>query len=546
MDSREQQLFPHDSFRENQYETLKACLKALDDGYKNIVLDAPVGSGKSGICTALLRYADNGFYTSPQKSLREQVQSDEALQPHVEDLKARRDYHCRVSNSNCEDCGVYQSSERSCAEQSAPPCNYWRRKQTVMNSDISVITFAMLVIDSMIPTEVNGMKVSFDDRDMVVVDEAHGLVEQVREMHAGFDVTPYGLPDGIIGNATDSISWDANRYKDVQSELTVILQRCLDYVRDVPEMEMSDAEKRCHRLSEKIKQANKDVENGNPWVVDVEGKNYGNQYVKTLELRPIYVGNFLKNFVWNRGNKRIISTATLRHRNNPDIWLNQVGLDPENTKVISVGMTFPPKNRPVIKDYMVASMSDGGCEDNWGDVMKTLNEIAQKHINRKGICHTASYKRAKRVEETATEEEHPYLYKNIYVHSREEDADVAIEKWQNSDLDLFLSPSVMEGVDLDGDMGRYNVLMKVPYPPKNSWTNYILNELEWGWHSYFDRAAIRVAQAYGRTNRSKDDYSNFYVLDEDYEQLKQKATLPQWLTEAEDYPEVAVRSLFDY
>jgi len=311
-------------------------------------------------------------------------------------------------------------------------------------------------------------------------------------------------------------------------------------------MEMSDAEKRCHRLMNKIKQANEDVENDRPWVVDVESKNYGRQSVKTLELRPIYVGNFLRNFVWERANKRVISTATLRHRNNPDVWLNKVGLDPEETKVISVGMTFPPENRPVIKKHMIDSFSGGGCDKNWDDVMEVLNKIAKKHSGKKGICHTASYDRAAKIEESANREEYPYLKENVYVHTRDEDAEVAVEQWQDSDMDMILSPSMMEGIDLAGEQGTYNILLKVPFPQKNSWTDYLLNETKYGWPSYFDRAAIRVAQAYGRTNRSKDDQSNFYILDEDYEKLKKKATLPKWLVEAEDYPEVATRSVFDY
>jgi Rad3-related DNA helicase len=546
MESREKELFPHPSFREKQFETLQACLDAFDNGAKNVVLDAPVGTGKSGLCTALLRYADNGYYTTPQKSLRQQIQDDDALEPHVEDLKARKDYFCNAGNDNCKDCSVYQSQDRSCAEQNAPPCNYWRRKQTVMNSDISVITFAMMIIDGMIPTEVNGMQVSFDDRDMVVVDEAHGLVEQTREMHAGFDVTPYGIPGHVFQNVTKSVSWEANRYKDVESELNTLLRRLNDFVRDVPQMEMSDAEERCSRLKNKIKQAKEDVENDRPWVVDVEGKNYGGEYVKTLEMRPIYVGNFLKNFVWERANKRVISTATLRHRNNPDIWLKQVGLDPDETKVISVGMTFPPENRPVIKDRMVDSFSDGGCADNWNEVMHTLNDISKKHVGKKGICHTASYNRAKKVEETADDEKHPYLKENVYVHTRDEDAEVAVENWQDSDLDMMLSPSMMEGISLDGDMGEYNILMKVPYPQIDSATEFLLENRSFGWNEYFDRAAIRVAQAYGRTNRSKEDKSNFYILDEDYEKLKKKATLPEWILQGEEYPEVATRSVFDY
>lgn len=546
MESIENELFPHPEFREKQFSTLKACLNALDNGYKNIVLDAPTGTGKSAINTALLRYAEDGFYTTPQKGLRKQIQDDEALKQFVEDLKARRDYFCNPGNDNCKDCSIYNSEDKSCAEQNAPPCNYWRRKQTVMSSNIAVLTFSMMIIDGMIPTHVNDMQVSFDDRDMIVVDEAHGLVEQTRQMHAGVDIAPYTMPDSVVGNIFNRISWDANRYEDIRQEIQHIHKKLDGFVRDIPEMEMSDEEKRCNRLKNKIEQIEEDYQNDNVWTVDVENKNYYGSKYKVVEIRPVNVGGFLKNFVWDRADKRIVSTATLRHRNNPDIWLRNVGLDPEETKVISVGMSFPIENRPVVQDRMIASMSDSGCDKNWDSILDELNDIVEMHVNKKGICHTVSYDRAAKVEETVTEESHPYLNENVYVHTQDEDADVAVEQWQDSDLDLMLSPSMMEGIDLAGDKGRYNILMKVPYPAIDSTTEYLLNETDYGWNTYYDRAAIRVAQAYGRTNRSKDDYSNFYILDEDYNKLKKKAALPKWLLEAEEANEVPVKSVFDY
>jgi len=537
-------IWPADHFREKQHGTLNACLNALDNGYKNIVLDAPVGSGKSVIITALLRYADNGWFTTPQKSLREQVQNDPILEPFVENLRARRDYHCTIDNTNCKDCSIYKSEDGSCAEQG---CNYWRRKQAVMNSNISVITFSMLIVDGLIPEHINDMKVSFGNRDMVAVDEAHGLVQQTREMHAGFDINPHGMPRPIFdGGVTDSVSWDANRYGEVKKPVNTVLQRCLDYVRDIPEIEMSPQEKRCYRLAEKIKRVNKEIENGFPWVVNVEGKKYKGNYAKIIQIRPINVSGFLKNFVWNRADKRIVSTATLRYRDKPDIWLQQVGLDPKKTKVISVGMTFPPENRPVILNKAVGSMSNGGCDKYWDEILSEMNSIAKMYCGKRGICHTVSYDRAEKVQNTITEEEHPYLHDNIFVHKQQKDADVALENWLASDYDMILSPSMMEGVDLDGDKGRYNILMKVPYPARDAVTEYLLDEKSYGWHDYFDRAAVRVAQAYGRTIRSESDFSDFYVLDEDYYKLKEKAQFPEWLTEAEGYAPASTRSLFDY
>lgn len=540
------ELFPHPTFRENQHEVIKACLEAFREGYDNIVLQAPTGTGKSAINTALLRSGEDGFYTTPAKSLREQVQNDEALQEHVASLKAREDYYCQVGNDNCKECHVNKDSELSCSEYGSR-CTYWGAKMGAINNDIAVLTFSYLIIDNLLPAVVNDTPVSFDDREILVVDEAHGLIQQSEELHAGFDITPYGLPRSVFAGATDGADLDASSYEDVEGIVDTIYQRAKDYPReDVPPFQMEPAEKRCMRLVDKIEWMKEQVENGYPWVVDVDTNKYGNNYVKTLSLTPTNVASFLKNNVWSRAEKRIISTATLPYQSNPEIWLRKVGLDPEETKVINVSMTFPVENRPIYTNTTVCSMSGQGDKDNWVDIMERLNELAENHYNQKGLVHTASYPRAKRIKDTIKKQKHPYLDDNVFVHNKELDTEDQIQEWQDSDKDLFLSPSVMEGVDLVDDMCRWQVLLKVPYPPQNSRIKHMLNEEEYGWSEYKERTLIRVVQSYGRAVRSKDDYADYYVLDEDFNDLVNERNPPQWFSEAITDEEPNQGSIFDY
>jgi Rad3-related DNA helicase len=289
-----------------------------------------------------------------------------------------------------------------------------------------------------------------------------------------------------------------------------------------------------------------EIDRGNHWVADVESTKYGGNYVKTIELRPINVSSFLKNNVWNRASKRIISTATLPYRENPEVWLRKVGLDPENTQVISVDMRFPVENRPIHTNHMVASMSSGGDKDNWVDIMKKLNELSEAHYNDKGLIHTSSYGRARRIADSLSAEKYPYLHDNVMVHDQDRDPEVQIEEWQDSDKDLFASPSMMEGVDLKDDMCRWQVLLKVPYPAMDSRTSYIVNNQKYGWNEYFERAMIRVVQSYGRAIRSEDDYADYYVLDEDFDDLMKKRSSPEWFEEAIGVEPVNDSSVFDY
>lgn len=546
MESTINDLFPHEGFRPKQMETIEAAIQSLYyDGYDNVVIDAPVGSGKSSINTTLLRYADDGFYTTPQKSLREQIQDDDALQEFVSSLKGRKDYTCKITGNNCKECSINQDSERSCSEMGAS-CTYWAQKMNAINNDIAVLTFSYLIIDNMLPEANGDTPISFGNREMLVVDEAQSLEEQTASLHAGFKISPYSLPNTVFAGATNQADYDADSYEDVKEPVGTIYARAKDYIRDIPPFEMTPAEKKCKRLTEKIEWMKDEIDRGNHWVVDVDSIKYNNNYTKTLELRPINVSTFLKNNVWNRASKRVISTATLPYRSNPEVWLRKVGLDPDETAIISVGMQFPVENRPIHTDSMVCSMSSGGDKDNWKDIMNRLNELSKRHYNQKGLVHTSSYSRARDVLDSIKPDRHPYLDGNVIVHDKARDPDEQIQDWQDSSKDIFLSPSMMEGVDLKDDMCRWQVLLKVPYPAMDSRIKYITDEVKYGWNSYFEKAMLRIVQSYGRAIRSKDDFADFYVLDKDFDKLMKRRTPPGWFSEAVGVDRVSDRSVFDY
>jgi Rad3-related DNA helicase len=548
MESPISKYFPYDSFREKQYDVLQECLYSLyEEGYDNIVLDAPTGSGKSGINTTLLRYADNGFYTTPQKSLREQLQNDPDLQDYIKSLKAREDYYCTVSNDNCKECYVNQDDEESCAEQG--DCTYWNNKLAAIGKNIAAITFRYLIVDGKLPAENSeGVPISFKNREMLVVDEAHGLIQQTESLHAGTKIHPWSLPDEVFKGSTSQVPLNATKYTNpkVVEAVDTVYKRCDEYVGGANPMEMGKEQKRCHRLMEDIKWIRSEEEDGRPWVVDVDTVSHGGGRKKYLELTPTDVSSYLKRNVWRRAEKRVISTATPPYRGNPSVWLRKIGLDPDNTKIINVSSTFPVENRPIYTDKMVCSMSGNGDKDNWDEIMKTLDDLSETYYNRKGLIHTSSYPRANRVIDSIDPDEHIYLDDNVMVHKQNKNADGQIKEWQESDKDIFLSPSVMEGVDLKDSMCRWQVLLKVPYPSKNSRIEYMLNEEKYGWPQYFERAFLRVVQSYGRAVRSKNDVADYIILDKDFNKLMKRRTAPEWFEEAVTDEPKEERGIFDY
>jgi Rad3-related DNA helicase len=79
---------------------------------------------------------------------------------------------------------------------------------------------------------------------------------------------------------------------------------------------------------------------------------------------------------------------------------------------------------------------------------------------------------------------------------------------------VLISPSMMEGVDLVGDLSRFQVLAKVPYPFLGDEVVKRRMALDQRWYAY--QTARAVMQALGRSIRSADDFAVSYILDSDW------------------------------
>jgi len=555
------ELFPFPGYRDHQQEILNSSLEALFiEGHENVIIDGPVGIGKSPINVTIGRVVshlaankekieryfnfplhgiDTGksFYTTPQKQLRNQLANDDDLAPFIEMLKSRQDYICKASGDNCKDCTL--STEREDAScRTIPGCTYWGAKERGMDADIVALTFAMVVVDNYIPEKIplkhgGEEQLSFGNRDVIIVDEGHNLENQVASLFAGFSISPWKLPDEIYEGIDERIGWNFERYEEIEGILNDLIGRAKDYIEqyeDIPNKEIPVEQ--CENFVRKAKFCQNEVSNGRPWVVTVS--ELSNTGKKKVNIKPVDVDNFLQKFIWSRGSKRVISSATIPYRENIEKWADRIGLD-GSTKLITKPMPFPEENRLIQKETIVGSMSGGGEDEHWRDVVETIQSISEKHDGEKGLIHTTSYKRAKKLaDELGMENVKVHNWKKVGQkwEKDEKDTSVAIKEWNNSDKDILLSPSMMEGVDLHDDLCRWQVLMKVPYGYiGDSRVSYLLNERhDWEW--YNQTTMLDVMQSVGRAVRGPEDYASYYVIDGAFEKLMGKVSTPDWFDSA--------------
>ena len=90
-----------------------------------------------------------------------------------------------------------------------------------------------------------------------------------------------------------------------------------------------------------------------------------------------------------------------------------------------------------------------------------------------------------------------------------------------------------DGISLDDDICRVNILAKVPYP--NFKDPQIEKRRKLEGDRFIDIIVTRkIAQAYGRATRSENDWSRFYILDLDFKFFFNinKDLFPEWFKEA--------------
>lgn len=525
--------FPADSFRKHQKKVVETVIQKIEDPtIDNIIVIAPVGFGKSAVNIAACNYVNSAFYVTPQKSLRQQLVNDDITGPHVTALKARNDYTCQATGQNCSSCKIRNDEDRSC--MTTPGCTYWNAKDDAMNSQTAALTFAYLVVDNYLPLRSEGgEQISFSNRDLVVVDEAHSLEQDTASMFAGQKLTPHTLPRGIYLDWAPTPMGDSfelgeliSEFKDLRFELKRYVEQNSTWGNPNPSKEVEQ----CRKVYEKLDYAIESHFEGKEWVVNKQDMEYNNRLIDTFELKPVNVAPFLERNVWGRGSNRLISTATVPYRHNVDLWCYRVGLDPDRTFALFVPMEFPVENRPIHTDCMIDKMSGGTDEERIDDIMDEMARITADHAPDKGLVHTNSYERAEMILKHA--QDYDELQGNILMQTRESDKETLLEDWYEGGEQLLLSPSMEEGVDLVGDRCRFQICVKVPYPsPGDARVEKIMDK-DGGWSWYYETTGLKISQAYGRAVRSKTDHADFYMLDESFNDVRREVTLPDWLTEA--------------
>ena len=480
--------FPFKSPRTDQLETISEIIDAISRGYKYIVLEAGTGTGKSAIAATLSSIYDSSYILTVTKQLQDQYLEDFT---NLCLVKGRGNFRCRMDLTIPCDEGKCIAGGQSC-ENPKTDCDYYIQKHRALNSNTVISNYHYMFL------ELNYVG-DFKKRQLLICDEAHNLenviMSQLKLEFSVSDLSNYLKLDITDGMLYELENGDYDVWLMFIHEVREKYLTELERIKDVQKPQLTE---KIAFIKREISDCNRFIENmaydPYSWVFD-----YNPDY-EILEFKPLQVDNYAKNTLLEYGEVCIFMSATILDWK---FFSKCLGIREDEIYAIRRKSPFNLKRNPVISvgEY---NLSRKFINENAPKTVEVIKSILEKHKDDKGIIHTVS---------TSCKD---FLIDNLndprlMEHNTQNRAD-QLEKFKSTKEPLVLvSPSMNEGVDLPGDLCRFQIIYKLPYPDLGDRQIMMRANADEEWYDY--KTSLALVQTYGRGMRFEDDRCVTYFID---------------------------------
>jgi len=553
------ELFPYTEIRPQQEVAIEAIINAYNNGKKHFILEAPTGTGKSGIAVTFARYLkENGKRTTiitKTKALQDQYNSEFK---DVFDLKGKTNYPCIKREGvvyGSPACEVFVKS-KWCRPKGE--CPYVQRREVWKESaSIRMTNFSfMCQCDELV---CDGEFKS----DCTVIDECHNISEEIisrstltldtKEIRDNI-ISPFlkvkeELPiDFSIKSLIEEIlQFKSSLKASVENELVILNDKLMDLSENISSglflaIENLDKAKetKLKKSLSSMKEFGIEIDESNVKIPDsfyrlteylnnlynkfnsVTNSCIGSKFVfeenedGVVKITPVFASSSANHILLKKADFHLHMSATV---GDMKVYMKELGLDENECEVLSLEGVFKKENRPIYYIPLV-NFSYNNQENSLDTISSFITEILSKNRGNKGIIHTSSYHYAYEIAKRV---------RNGRLKIPTDD--FTIDDFINSKEDyVLLSPSVFEGYDFKDDLARFQILTKVQYASLGD--VYVRKKAELYPRWYVKEAANKLTQSYGRGVRHEDDWCEFFIPDTNFERLLNKDLFPLWFKEA--------------
>lgn len=506
--------FPFKSYRAGQREAIEQAREAFAAGKRFVVIEAPTGAGKSAMAVTLAREAASSFIVTAQKLLQDQYVQDF---PDLALMKGRANYRCLVAPTHA-------AAAPCIAGRKFPECDecpYFVAKDEALAANNVTMNYAYYL------AELNYAG-GFSQRELLVLDEAHNaegaLMGFVQVTLADDSLARAGLAVRIPSVMSELEYFDFAeellpllhaRSRELEAELRTGKPSSPEAVASAQVKQWLDGQAR------RLQRLLGSLDDLTDWVVERTDDRGG----RRVTFKPVRVDTFAEELLFGFGERVLLLSATIL---DPRTYLESLGIEPSEAAVIRVPSNFPPENRPLVL-RPAARLTRHHLERELPRLAEAVAEVLAQHPNEKGVVHAHSYRIAQYLERNLP----PAQRDRVVTHWDAGGREAALDAHRRSPAPtVLLTPSMTEGIDLPGDLSRWQVICKIPYPYLGDRQIMRRREQDPAWYEW--RTCLTVVQAYGRGVRGPTDYAVTYLLDADFPAFlrRQRPRLPEWFLEA--------------
>lgn len=460
-----------------------AILHTLGDEKRITAMCLPVGSGKTLCAATMAKHLGRTAILTSTLGLMSQYSQD--FEPSgLHDIRGRSNYVC--DTLGIPDCKI--GSAVKCGSQRTGFCPYVQCFEQAKASEIVVTNYAYWM-------NVQNRGTGLGNFDCLILDEAHASVLEVSKyldfVFREDEAEAFELPR-VRDMGEDIEAWAAWAVKaEAQLKQKISTHR--------NPLQKAREEDRLEQLADRLKRM-QNLNNDN-WVIEkCEGHARWGRYWRFDCVWPGQYGEMLL----QRIPRVIMMSGTLR-----PYTLGLLGIKKADYSFRAWPRVFPA-NRAPFYHINTARVKYGMPPEDVAKWLRTIDDIIEPRLGRKGIIHTVSYARQKLLQERSR------FARYFVCNSNEPDSEAATEvvgKFKKSKAPAILvSPSMSTGWDFPYDSCEWAISTKIPFPDMTSKVMKRRKEMDDAYP--MKMAAQELGQQLGRPMRAADDRAELFCVDD--------------------------------
>lgn len=509
----------YDEWRPSQIEAME-WIQADDwlgenrDGISIKVLEAPTGSGKTGLILGIAAMNPHLRFLILCATKLEQAQYEQNIEDNTIgfiSVMGRSNFHCKLKHTdaqekcNSADCNLTHVNEapcvagKECEFRTDKTCYYFRQVHQTKVKNIVVGNYAYGL------AMLNYAGKALGKFDVIVSDEGHVLDQQLEEFLAlkiskrRFDelFSRVWLP-----NFDDVKQWSVWAKDNFE-----FLKKALEPFEDLSPDMMSSREIRDKDTVESYLSIFASLGTlGKDWVVEEDANS--------IAFQPIWVTEDSKDVLFNYATRHIIMSGTIP---SPTHLAKKVGLKPEEFEFLRLPMLFPVENRRILIQPKVNLSYE--YKKTHPDALSDLVDVLDKILERNGrfppIKKTNNQKKI--LIHTITYDIAEFLFyesdfRDLMITHKTKDRAAKLEEFKASKPPrILVSPSMDKAVDLPGEECELIIVCKLPFLYLGSKVMKERVKQDGGYYAH--ETLMNLIQMVGRGNRQESDMTTSIVLD---------------------------------